>query len=194
MSTYSLIAVVEGFDLDSEEQNAALDRLEYAAVVGMSGGIVTVDADVAAPSSIDAFNQLTSDLRAIGAHVVRIELELVTVAEIAERFEVSRETARLWTVGKRRGGFPAHYQHVGGNRVWAWPDVFAWAEMCEVPLEEYPPMSREEITALNGALAHVRNARHDGWLTSTGAPRVRIDPSRRVPTRRGWGAPVRSAA
>lgn len=193
MGTYSLIAVVEGFDLDSEAQNAALEDLAYPAVAGRSGGIVSIDADIDAHSSIDAFQQLAADVRALGAHIVRIELELVTVSEIADRFDVSRETARLWTIGERRAGFPVHYQQVGGNRTWAWPDVYAWAEMCGMELDDFPPMTREEITALNGALAHTRNARHDGWLVSRAAPVARVERGKRVHAR-GWSGSLELVA
>ncbi|WP_454151643.1 hypothetical protein [Microbacterium lacticum] len=193
MGTYSLTVIVEGFDLDSEQQNAALDRLDYSAVVGVTGGVTTLDADVHAYSSVDAFDQLRTDLDRIGVSITRVELDLVTVSEIAERFDVDRETARLWTIGKRRSGFPVHFQTIGGNRVWAWPHVYAWAEMSGLEVDEYPPMSCEEIVALNGALAHARNSRHSGWLKPTTSPRISITVPAPIHLG-GWSKPLERSA
>lgn len=193
MNTYSLTAVVEGFDLDSEEQNATLENLGYPAVVGRSGGITTVDADITAPSAVDAFQQLASDLRGLGSDLVRVELPLVNISDIAERLDVSRETARLWSSGERRSDFPSHYQNIGNSRVWSWAEVIAWAGGQGIPVEEYPPLSVEETLAINGALAHTRNARHDGWLRATMTPRIQINSARRS-RRGGWSAPVSANA
>ena len=53
----------------------------------------------------------------------------MTLAEIAERLDRSRESARLLVRGQRgKGDFPAPISHVRSrSRLWRWSDVAAWA-------------------------------------------------------------------
>lgn len=185
MESYSISVVVAGFDLDSEEQNAGLDCLAYPAVVGRSGGLTVVDADLPASSGVDAFLQVSSDLRSIGVTVERIDPDLVPISEIAERMDVSRETARLWTSGKRRSGFPQHYCTAGDLRLWRWADVREWAASEGLAVDVEATMSADETDALNGALAHVRGSRDEGWLSPSSTPVVHIA-HRRSPHAKGW--------
>src|SRR5699024_10527013 len=96
------IAVIEGFDLESSVQNAHLDALSYVTVVGETFGVMTIDASVQGSTATEAVRQLTQDLDAINVTVVRIDPDLVSTSEIARRLNVSRETVRLWSLGRRR--------------------------------------------------------------------------------------------
>jgi len=184
MAVYSACVVVEKFDLDSEQQNAALESLPYPAVVGSVGGLVTVDAEVPALSPADAILELRAALRGLGADVVRIDLDLVSVAEIADRLDVSRETARLWATGRRRSGFPPQFTSMGEVRLWRWCEVYEWAiTQGLAPVEEVVPLSCDVVDALNGALAEVRSAPMEGWMTSRGRPATFSPRRLEVPTR-----------
>ena len=63
------------------------------------------------------------------ARVIHVEPdELVTMSEIAERLERSRESIRLLISGERGSGdFPAPVSHLRTRtRFWRWPDVLRW--------------------------------------------------------------------
>ncbi|HWV49292.1 MAG TPA: hypothetical protein VN035_07535 [Microbacterium sp.] len=193
MESYALCVVVNGFDLDDEFQNAGLECLSYAAVVSRTGGVTRVDADVPALSALDALMQLINDLRTINVTVVRIDPDLVDVPEIAERLDVSRETARLWTTGARRAGFPANYSIVGSTRLWFWADVHEWAIRSGLDAGD-APLESNAVEALNGAMAHIRSKHLDGWLTPNSAPMAHIA-QRQTKHRFGWqSVPTAQAA
>jgi len=198
MTEYSISATALGLDLDDEFQNAGLECLNYPVLVASSGGVVTVDADIVAPSPIDAFLQLTKDLRSVNVTVNRIDPGLVGLSDIADNLDVARETVRLWAAGKRRSNFPPHFSMIGNSRVWFWSDVDEWARAQGLLDEDEPtPVPSDVIEALNGALAHVRASTHEGWLKPANpAPVVHIQQRRNardhVTSRRstGWNEVV----
>lgn len=185
MEQYSLSLVVKGLDLDDEFQNAGLECLSYDVVASRTGGVTRVDADLQAASAIDALLQVISDLRTVNVTVVRVDPDLVDVPEIAERLNVSRETARLWTTGARRKGFPEHYCMVGSSRLWFWADVHDWASAASVIDGDDAPLPSNALEALNGAMAHLRSANQEGWLMPNSAPVAHIA-QRQVRHQQGW--------
>lgn len=180
MTEYSISVTALGLDIDDEFQNAGIECLNYPVLVASSGGVVTVDVDITAPSPIDAFLQLTKDLRSVNVTVNRIDPGLVGLSDIADNLDVARETVRLWATGKRRSGFPRHYSMVGNSRVWFWSDIDEWARAQGLIDESEPiPVPSDVIEALNGALAQVRADKHEGWLKPVNpAPVVHIQQHR----------------
>lgn len=165
MNTYAVSVIVEGFDMDSEYQNAGLECLSYDAIVSSTAGLTIVDADVDAASEVDAILQLISDLRSLNVTVVRLDAMLVSVSEVADRTGVSRETARLWATGQRRDGFPAPFTVVGSSLYWAWSDVVEWATSEGIACEGATPVSYVVVESFNGAFAQVRASQsREGWL------------------------------
>ncbi len=185
MNTYLVTAIVDGFDLDSEFQNTGIDCLDYEVVVSRTGGVTRIDAEIPAPAPLDAIVQLVNDLRTINVSVVRFDPMLVSVPEIAERCQISRETARLWATGKRRAGFPAPYTVIGSTAVWFWSDVCDWVTAEGREVDECTPVPSSIVEAMNGALAHMRHARREGWLQPTSAPVAHIS-QRRIRHSQGW--------
>ncbi|MEO8323688.1 MAG: hypothetical protein ABI571_06075, partial [Actinomycetota bacterium] len=63
-----------------------------------------------------------------GARVVQVLDDLVTISDIAERLERSRESIRLLIAGKRGPGyFPSPVSFLRTrNRLWRWTDVSRW--------------------------------------------------------------------
>lgn len=194
MSAYSLTAVVDGFDLDSEFQNAGLECLDYAVVLSKTSGVTYADAEIEAPSPVDAVLRFHADLRSINASIRRIDLDLVTITDIAERINKTRETVRLWATGARRQGFPNHFGQAGESLVWAWADVHSWLrDVGIVDSEEAEPLPVEVIEGMNGGFAQVRSRWTDGWLRparpSATSPRVAAFPKMVAePKKRAWVA------
>lgn len=194
MGTYAVTVVVDGFDLDSEFHNMGLDCLSYEATASRTSGVTYIDAEIPAQSAVDAVQQLIADLKSINVVVVRIDPGLVSISEIAERFDVSRETVRLWANGQRRSGFPAPYTAVAASSLWSWSDVAAWAESEGLEHDEASPVPFDVIEALNGALAHVRASRKDDeWLMPISPPIAHLQP-RRPLVRSGWETVPRRSA
>lgn len=186
MGIYDLTVVVDGFDMDSEFQNAGLDCLSYEAAVSRTGGVTRVDASVTAPSAIDAIMQLLSDLRSINVNVIRVDPTLVSVSEIAERCDVSRETARLWAKGQRRRDFPAPYCVTESSSLWFWSDVQAWAVQHGMLEEHSSTVPSNIVEAMNGAFAYARNRHREGWLKPVAAPVAHIAQKKVQHVHGGW--------
>jgi predicted DNA-binding transcriptional regulator AlpA len=91
---------------------------------------VTVTSPVDAPSAESAAFALADTITETfpEAVVVRVDQDLVSIPDIAERTERSRESIRLLVEGKRGpGGFPSPVGIVGdGIRVWPWASVLDW--------------------------------------------------------------------
>lgn len=192
METYSVAAVVENFDLANEAQLAGLDCLSYPAIVGSTGGIVSVDAEITADSPISALTQLASDLRHIGTSVMRFDADLVTISEIALRLDVSREAVRLWSQGKRRGGFPVAHAMAGEAMLWRWSDVYPWALAQELDVDEAVPVPGDVLDAYNGAFAQLRSSREEGWfsaITQPQRPIMHLDHKRQSRPAARWVSP-----
>lgn len=103
---YTLNVVVEGLDLDDSTQNQFLAELSYVAAPSRIAGVDSVEIEIEAETPIDAWSQISVDLKQIQVIVKRIDLDLVNANEIALRLDVNRETVRLWGKGERRAGFP----------------------------------------------------------------------------------------
>lgn len=195
VSTYEFTLTVVGFDLDSEFQNAGLECLDYAAVVGSVGGITQVDVEIEADSPEAAILRVLSDLHSINVTTRRIELDLVSAPEIAIRLGKSRETVRLWSNGERRSDFPAAYSTVGESLAWAWADVHEWAEEQGINVGDTNPIPVVVAEAFTGAFAQTFVSHSQGWLrtsTATGTPVVPKAPTSRPAA--DWAQPRVAAA
>lgn len=174
MGHFELSVIVDGFDLDSEFQNAGLECLSYEVLVSRSNGVTTLDVEMQSASALDAVLQVVADLRTINTTVIRIDPMLVSVPELSERLSVSRETVRLWANGQRRSRFPRPYTSVGATALWFWSDVHAWLSRQKLTPSTPEPIPSSIVEAINGALAHRRNARTEGWLTPSVSPLVHL--------------------
>ncbi len=132
MPSFNFTLIVEGADLQTDAAQGALYGARCDdATFGVIDGVQFAEFHREAGSYAQA---LTSAIAAIqrvvkGARVVHVEPdELVTISEIAERLNRSREGIRLLVTGDRGpGDFPAPVSHVRTrNRLWRWPDVLRW--------------------------------------------------------------------
>ncbi len=106
----------------------------------------------------------------VGARVEHVEPdELVNIAEIGRRLNMTREGVRKWVAGERGpGGFPSP---AGGltqrSPVWRWADVLDWLRASELRagVEHLVPAAEiaqgVEIGVLNNALQLCRRCHDD---------------------------------
>lgn len=116
---------------------------------------LTGTAIVSAPSQELAFNLFQITAALAGLRILKVDLGLVSISDIAEELDVSRETVRLWTEGKRRSNFPVPFAQVGGSNIWTWSDVYEWASKYQKnSLPKYKPLSAAFAQSINGNLAN----------------------------------------
>lgn len=160
MAEHEYTLVVEG-DLSEEDNARALfeagcDDATFGVVDGMGYGEFARDAASLSDAVLESIHQVES---VPGLRVLRVEPDdLVTMSDIAERLDRSRESIRLLVAGRRGpGGFPSPVSHgMQRNRLWRWTDVALW-------LDELEPEEIEAarfIAALNASL-EFRRQRHE---------------------------------
>ena len=156
MTTYYFNLKVEYFDPERDDVIAAFGELGYA-TPGWIGHEVYVTAHATEATMQTAPAHLLEDVRQLGLKPIRFELGLVSISQIAGTFDISRETARLWTSGKRRSGFPDSFEMLGSSRAWAESHVYEWAQRSGLwPDPNYVPLPVELLEIANGDLASLR--------------------------------------
>lgn len=127
--TFTVGVVLEEFELTDDALDAIFTALPDA-VPSDIAGLVTVTAPVEADDPETAAFALIERLaQAVpGAVPARLDQDLVSIPDVAERVGRSRESVRLLVEGRRGpGGFPAPVGTVGdGIRVWPWASVLGW--------------------------------------------------------------------
>ena len=103
------------------------------ASLGSRCGVITLEFTRAAPSLYAAIATAIAEVAKsnTGLRVVRVEPdELVTASEIAKRFGRSKESIRLYALGKRGpGGFPPPLTGFSGKTpIYRWSEVACWAD------------------------------------------------------------------
>ena len=126
-STYKVGVVFEGLDQGSL---GLVSRALPEAVLSEAGGATTVRATVRAQVLRPRSQRWSSGSpRAVPAAVpLRVDQDLVSVSDIAQRVGRTRESVRLLVDAKRGPGrFPPPIGVVGdGTRVWPWAVVLEW--------------------------------------------------------------------
>lgn len=129
MAAYTVSLLVENIDLSDDVLHLLFIELEDA-IPSSINGVVTITAPVEAPDDESAAFRLIDQIHAVlpQAVPVRLDQDLVSIPDIAERFERGRESVRLLIDGKRGPGqFPASIGTVGNAiRVWPWAVVLDW--------------------------------------------------------------------
>lgn len=141
MPTYSVSILLENVELTDDVLDALFARIEDA-VPSSVNGVVKVTAPVeAADDESAAFGFIEQVQAALpDATVLRLDQDLVSITDIAERTSRSRESIRLLVDAKRGPGqFPPPIGTIGGGiRVWPWSVVVTWfREVLHDDLEEY---------------------------------------------------------
>ncbi len=155
--TYRFVLIFNGINYWDDDQ---MDRLAEAVPDiqwGMIAGEVRAYVQQTGSSPVDAVVRAVWAVKdaAPNASAVRVQHDLVAVADIAARAGVTREAARLWTVGKRGPGeFPRPLETVGDRiRIWDWAHVNAWLQTHYSLGEETHPLTIEDVVEANHQLA-----------------------------------------
>jgi len=175
MNKYKFGVVVAALPHDPTE------LFEVDGVLGASkrAGIARVTFVIDADSAEIAAFRACAGLMDVGITPLRYDQDLVSIAEIADRIDKDRETVRLWTTGKRRGGFPGAHTQLGTSRVWHWADVYAWLTTVEVAWNgngDGEPLPARVVTIHNGLLAERRESGSRDWVPTYGAIHQRVAP------------------
>ena len=130
MIEHEFTLVIEG-DLHEESTAAALfdagcDDASFGISEGVGYGEFIREASTFAEAVMSAIHQVES---VASLRVMHVEPDdIVTMADIAERLERTRESVRLLVAGRRGPGrFPPPISHSRErSRLWRWTDVTEW--------------------------------------------------------------------
>ena len=130
MTNYTISLVFDGLDLDDSDVVQAIFDAVPEAVPARINGVTTVSAELTAPNAELAALALAEKVVAAvhTAVPVRVDQDLVSISDIAERTGRTRESVRLLVDGKRGpGNFPGPVGVVGDAiRIWPWAVVTEW--------------------------------------------------------------------
>ena len=142
---------------------------QFDCVIGEDHGgqhYITTTAD--GGDCFSAAKAMTTRLHSLGMIVQRLQEDLTSRNEIAERLGVTRQAVSNWVRGQRGDGFPTPTNDVAGG-VWLWGDVARWAEThgsYDTNGMNYP--SRADYDRVNGWLVDgcmiPSLASSKGWL------------------------------
>ena len=154
MPSQQFTLIVEGADLRSARVFDALFEAGCDdATVGSIDETHQIDFDRDAANLGEAILSAVRDVEKVEGLRVRrvVDIDLVSVADIAKRTGRTRESVRSLVAGARGpGGFPAPVPGPGsGYRFWRWPDVKQWFGES---LGESVAVDEQMLTAINASL------------------------------------------
>lgn len=169
MMGYSFSFVVPTLDLDDEAMLERLHTLPFAAYPQMSNGVRLVSVVSEERNAYRAAGVALDGLKSCGLLVESIAIDFVTISDMSDRCDVSRETVRLWTTGARRKGFPDAVGEAGSSAVWDWARVFPWLKSERIAIDDLydeEPLPAEIRAIHNGNLAKARMMSAAGWRSA----------------------------
>lgn len=167
MHTFAFSVTVSGLDIDNTEQlDTLIATADFILIAGDTDGVTSLDVEIDATSGEEALKRFVDYLLAYPeVKIERVSEDLVNTSEIALRLDVSRETVRTWAQGARGpADFPHHRAIIGGQKIWAWATVYAWASARTRLPEDLPvPVDVACVDWFNGTHPHLNNS--DSWAT-----------------------------
>jgi hypothetical protein len=129
MKTYEFAIIATGLD---PHESGYEDRFFAVgcddATFSFQRGLIIAEFAREAPTLSRALLTAIDAIRSAGASVERIEPDyLVSLSEIAERCQLSKQAISLYAKGERRSGFPPPTAKVmSGHPLWDWCAVASW--------------------------------------------------------------------
>ena len=131
MNTFEFTIVACGLDPQADDFE---DRFFEAgcddATIAFARGAILLQFARQAGTLEEAIDSAINNVKAAGAIVDRVEPDyLVSLSEIAERAQLTRQAISNYARGKRGTDFPHPIARVTTESpLWAWPEVAAWLE------------------------------------------------------------------
>jgi predicted DNA-binding transcriptional regulator AlpA len=148
---YEFVLVVDGVSIEDDEAVAILTDA-FDGVLSWNRGLYRLAVSGTGRDSYEAASRLVSRLTAAlpGLKIVRLDPELVGIADVAQRIGHSRQNVQQWVNGERNGSrpFPAPEGCAGRSLVWRWADVNEWLRPLGISDEAVRP-SREEAARID---------------------------------------------
>ncbi len=132
MTTYNFRLQFANVDLEDFDVLEALAEIPGVMWSEDPMGVFAT-ATIAAESGVRAVREVVISVCSAvpKAQPLRLDQDLVSITDIADRIGVNRETVRVWASGtaKRKGRFPKPRGCVSGNiKVWGWTDIAEWLD------------------------------------------------------------------
>ena len=129
MEKFNFALIASGFDHEAEGfEDALFEAGCDDATVSAQKGLLILDFCRESVGIANAIKSAISDVESAGGHVLHVEPDnLVSMADIACRAEVSRQSVHNWATGKRCEDFPLPVARVMSDHpLWEWAKVAAW--------------------------------------------------------------------
>ncbi|CAM3804915.1 hypothetical protein [Nocardiopsis rhodophaea] len=152
MPEYEFTFVVDGTDLDDDAVQVLTDDLD--ALFSRFHGVLRMSVAAEGPNAVAAAAEVFAHVRMHAGRVrlVRLDRDLVGVADIAERTGRTRQNVTQWIRGERRNSegaaFPRPEGAVGRSLVWLWSEVNEWLRGIGLDDGENHP-TRSEMTDID---------------------------------------------
>jgi len=128
MKNFEFTIIASGFDLHSNYEDALFEAGCSDATISIQKGVMIAEFDREAVSFSRAVASACQNVHTAGFHVDRVEPDhLVSLSEIAERANLSRQAISLYIKGERSSGFPTPAAKVTSKHpLWDWHEVASW--------------------------------------------------------------------
>lgn len=161
---YELLFVIDGVSIDDDAEVSTLAK-DFDALISWHRGVSRLAVATEGANAVDAVQKLLPRITASvpPLRLLRLDPELVGVADIGERTDRSRQNVQQWVDGTRQGDtpFPAPEGTAGRSLVWRWADVNAWLKLIGLGDGETRP-TRDEAFVIDAMLFSWRQARANG--------------------------------
>lgn len=126
---YEFLFVVEGVSIDDDEAVSTL-ATDFEGLLSWHRGLQRLAVVGEGANVMEALHQLLPQLANAlpDLRVIRLDPDLVGVADIADRTSRSRQNVQQWVDGDRQAGipFPEPEGTAGRSLVWRWAEVNEW--------------------------------------------------------------------
>ena len=162
---FEFLLIIDGVSIDDDPAMTVLAE-QFDAVVSDSRGVVRVAVSAEGIDPVNALSSLVVRLATAvpSLQVMRLDLDLVGIGDIAERTNRSRQNVQQWVDGERQlGGGPFPYPEgtAGRSLVWRWSDVYAWLRPLGL-IEDEHILGRVDVLMLEMFLLQWQQSRAQG--------------------------------
>jgi hypothetical protein len=187
MTGFLFTVIAPNLEITNDSLHERLNNLPFSAEPAISNGVPQIEVCTDDLGPYRGAGRALDALQSLGLEIQNIAIDLVSISDIADRCNVSREAARLWATGERRSDFPTAYGQAGGSALWDWAAVYGWLAkqpgLAVDDLYSAEPLPADIRDLFNGRIAKHRMIGATGWepaisIARSAAPTVRRAQSR----------------